>query len=166
MNKEWAVKKKRELDDFLQSLPEAVDAQRLLDRFGEEWLDSVLHSCPEGDGGVPPVPLLAQGAVVHFPPIPKLAQGAVLPANRPFLAVVGDQKHGTNVEAPLGVIQEAVALELTNLVQSNLAGHEATVAVLRQILEAVLGIEIGDEVIGRAVGRYNAAMAVMRGGRD
>lgn len=104
--------------------------------------------------------------LVHVPQIPKLAQGAVLPANRPFLAVVGDQRKGTNVEAPLGVIQEAVALELAGLVQSNLAGHEATVAVLRQILEAVLGIDIGDDVIGRAAGRYNAAMAVMRGGRS
>lgn len=104
--------------------------------------------------------------LIHVPQIPKLAQGAVLPANRPFLAVVGDQRQGTNVEAPLGVIQEAVALELAGLVQSNLAGHEATVAVLRQILEAVLGIDIGDDVIGRAAGRYNAAMAVMRGGRS
>ena len=41
--------------------------------------------------------------------IPKLAQGAVLPANKPFLAMVGDQKHGTNVEAPLATIQEALA---------------------------------------------------------
>jgi len=43
------------------------------------------------------------------PQIPLLAQGAVLPANRPFLAMVGDQKHGTNVEAPLATIQEALA---------------------------------------------------------
>ena len=32
-----------------------------------------------------------------------------MPANRPFLAVVGDQKHGTNVEAPLATIQDALA---------------------------------------------------------
>ena len=35
---------------------------------------------------------------------------AVLPANKPFLAMAGDQKHGTNIEAPLSTIQEAVAL--------------------------------------------------------
>lgn len=40
--------------------------------------------------------------------IPKLATGAVLPANKPFMAVVGDQKHGTNVEAPLDTIKQAV----------------------------------------------------------
>lgn len=42
------------------------------------------------------------------PLIPKLAQGAVLPPNKPFLAMVGDQKNGTNIEAPLTTIEEAV----------------------------------------------------------
>ncbi len=46
---------------------------------------------------------------VSAPKIPMLAQGAVLPANRPFLAVVGDQKNGTNIEAPLETIKQAVA---------------------------------------------------------
>ena len=41
-------------------------------------------------------------------PIPKLATGAVIPANREFLAILGDQKHGTNIEAPLSTIEEAV----------------------------------------------------------
>ena len=98
------------------------------------------------------------------PQIPYLAKGAVLPPNQPFLAVVGDQKHGTNVEAPLETIQEAVAIVMEDMIQSNIAGHEATVAVLREILEAVLGIHIGDDVIGQAVARYNAKMAVIRGG--
>lgn len=40
--------------------------------------------------------------------IPALARGAVLPANRPFLAIVGDQTSGTNVEAPLSTIKQAV----------------------------------------------------------
>ncbi len=96
--------------------------------------------------------------------VPALARGAVLPPNKPFMAVVGDQRHGTNIEAPLDTIREAVALELADLVASNMAGHEATVEVLKEILEAVLGIHIGDEVIGRAVARYNAKMATIRGG--
>lgn len=41
--------------------------------------------------------------------IPRLAQGAVIPPNREFLAVLGDQKHGTNIEAPLDTIKQAVA---------------------------------------------------------
>lgn len=40
-------------------------------------------------------------------PIPKLATGTVIPANKEFLAVLGDQKHGTNVEAPLDTIKQA-----------------------------------------------------------
>jgi hypothetical protein len=101
---------------------------------------------------------------VSFPQIPYLAQGAVLPANKPFLAMVGDQKHGTNVEAPLATIQEAVALVMDEYAASNLAGQEAILEVLREILEAVLGIEIGDDVLGQAVARYNRKMAVVRGG--
>lgn len=40
--------------------------------------------------------------------LPRLAKGAVIPANREFLAVLGDQKSGTNIEAPLSTIEEAV----------------------------------------------------------
>ena len=101
---------------------------------------------------------------VSFPKIPYLAKGAVLPANKPFMAMVGDQKHGTNIEAPLATIQEAVAMVMDQYAASNLAGQEAIVEVLREILEAILGIEIGDDVIGQAVARYNRKMAVVRGG--
>lgn len=47
--------------------------------------------------------------------IPRLAQGAVIPPNREFLAVLGDQKNGTNVEAPLETIQQAVAQTFANM---------------------------------------------------
>lgn len=96
--------------------------------------------------------------------IPYLAQGAVLPANKPFLAVVGDQKHGTNVEAPLATIQEAVALVMQDQFSGMMAGFEASVGVQKQILQAVLGIEIGDSTIGQAAARYNRKMAVIQGG--
>ena len=42
------------------------------------------------------------------PKIPYLATGAVIPPNAPFLAMLGDQKHGTNIEAPLDTIKQAV----------------------------------------------------------
>lgn len=44
----------------------------------------------------------------NFGRIPYLATGAVIPPNAPFMAVLGDQKRGTNVEAPLSTIEEAV----------------------------------------------------------
>ena len=53
---------------------------------------------------------------------------------------------------------------IEDIIQSNIAGHEATVAVLREILEAILGIEIDGEIISKAVERYNRKMAVVRGG--
>ena len=45
------------------------------------------------------------------PTIPKLAQGAVIPANRSFLAVLGDQNNGRNLEAPESLIREIVREE-------------------------------------------------------
>lgn len=101
---------------------------------------------------------------VTAPQIPYLAQGAVLPANKPFMAVVGDQRHGTNIEAPLTTIQEAVALVMQDQTAALLAGFEASVGVQRQILEAVLGIHIGDETIAAAAQRYSRKMAVLTGG--
>lgn len=105
------------------------------------------------------------GYALNTASVPFLAKGTVIPPNAPFMAVLGDQRHGTNVEAPLSTIQEAVANVMGDTVASNMAGHEATVAVLREILQAVLCIEIGDSVIGAAAERYNEQMAIVRGGR-
>ncbi len=41
--------------------------------------------------------------------IPALARGAVIPPNREFLARLGDQRSGTNIEAPVSEIEAAVA---------------------------------------------------------
>lgn len=49
------------------------------------------------------------GFNVSLPKIPYLAQGAVIPPNREFLAVLGDQNTGTNIEAPLETIKQALA---------------------------------------------------------
>lgn len=72
--------------------------------------------------------------------IPKLATGAVIPANREFLAVLGDQRHGTNVEAPLATIEQAVA----NVIARTGVGGRT---------EAIL--EIDGEKFGRMVYKLN-----------
>lgn len=100
---------------------------------------------------------------VTTPQIPYLAQGAVLPANRPFLAVVGDQRHGTNVEAPLATIQEAVALVMGEQLSAMMAGFDATVNEIRHLHSTVSAIEVGDAVIGKAARRYAQKMAVLTG---
>ena len=64
-------------------------------------------------------------------PIPGLAKGKVIPPNRKFLAVLGDQTSGTNIEAPLATIKQAVREELTGYgglqtdVTVNFTGTEA-----------------------------------------
>ena len=101
---------------------------------------------------------------ITTPQIPALAQGAVIPPNREFLAVLGDQSHGTNIEAPLATIEQAVANVMEDLLGGQMAGFEAVTSVLREILEAVYGIEIGDEQIGRAMERYDSRRTRMTGG--
>lgn len=39
--------------------------------------------------------------------IPKLANGAVIAPNKPFLAMLGDQTSGTNIETPLSTMKQA-----------------------------------------------------------
>ncbi len=59
--------------------------------------------------------------------IPRLADGAVIRGGNPFMAVLGDQRHGqTNIEAPLATIEKAV----TNAMNKNGGmGGEITVKV-------------------------------------
>ncbi len=59
-------------------------------------------------GGKTFSPGLTKVSEVSLPriPIPALAQGAVLPPNKPFYAMLGDQKNGTNLEAPASLIEE------------------------------------------------------------
>lgn len=70
--------------------------------------------------------------------IPRLAQGAVIPPNREFLAVLGDQKHGTNIEAPLQTIVDAFNIALAQ--NGNVGGGNTEVV-----------LEIDGREFGRAV---------------
>lgn len=101
---------------------------------------------------------------IKVPQIPYLARGAVLPANKPFLAMVGDQRHGTNVEAPLATIQEAVRVELGATEAAIVSAAEALIERQERILAAIGAIEVGDTTIGQAANRYNREMAIIKGG--
>ena len=98
--------------------------------------------------------------------IPYLASGAVIPPNAPFLAMLGDQRHGTNIEAPLSTIQEAVAQVIGDLIPSSMAGFEAVVAELQATRNAIEDIQIGDTTIGRAAARYDRRQNLIRGGSN
>lgn len=71
--------------------------------------------------------------------IPRLAQGAVIPANREFLAVLGDQKHGTNIEAPADLIRQIVREEIGN---SSRTGAHITI-----VLDSVDGKKLFDAFV-------------------
>lgn len=91
--------------------------------------------------------------------IPRLAQGAVIPPNREFMAVLGDQSHGTNVEAPLDIIKQAVAEVLAN------NGNAEVIQLLQQLIAVVERKEltIGDKEIAKANARYNNQQARIKG---
>ena len=97
-------------------------------------------------------------------PVPALAAGAVIPPNRQFLALLGDQRHGTNVEAPLATIQQAVAAVMADWQEGQMAGFERLAALLGDILQAVYGIELTDEMVGRAARRWTQKQNLLTGG--
>lgn len=105
-----------------------------------------------------------QFANIQMPSIPRLAKGAVLPANKPFLAVVGDQKRGTNIEAPLETIQQAVEMTLADRLEGMMAGFNAVTSRQEQILDAIYGLDVSDGAIAGAVARYERTMALATGG--
>ena len=71
--------------------------------------------------------------------IPRLATGAVIPPNREFLAVLGDQKQGTNIEAPAAAIEAAVARGMAQY------GGGNQTAILK----------IGEQELGRIIFKLN-----------
>lgn len=70
-------------------------------------------------------------------PVPALAQGAVIPPNRKFLALLGDQGAGTNVEAPLSTIRQAMAEVLSGWNSSG-DGQPINVYIGEELLDSVI----------------------------
>lgn len=78
---------------------------------GLNWLITKINSIsikvPDwvpGVGGKGWSPHIGQMSSIN---LPRLATGAVIPPNKEFLAVLGDQKSGTNIETPLATMVEA-----------------------------------------------------------
>lgn len=101
-----------------------------------------------GETVVNPTAYAAPTAYSLGPDVPMLAKGAVIPPNRKFLAVLGDQTSGRNLEAPEDLIRQ--------IVREEAGGDSGRVAqLLEMLIEVVEGIEVGDETIGRAAARYS-----------
>lgn len=82
---------------------------------GLNWLidkiNSITFSVPEWVPGVGGKSFSPNLAPVGEWSIPQLAKGAVIPPNREFMAVLGDQTNGRNLEAPEGLIRQIVREE-------------------------------------------------------
>ena len=83
--------------------------------------------------------------------IPKLAEGAVIPPNKEFIAMLGDQKSGTNIEAPLETIKDAV-----RDVVGNGNFDEEVVELLQELINVVSAknLTISKRDIGKAAVEY------------
>lgn len=92
--------------------------------------------------------------------IPRLAQGGVIPPNNEFMAILGDQRSGTNIEAPLDTIKQAVAEELAEYIDAMMTGFQAVVDAVN---DKDFDVTIGDNIIGKAAERYNKRQAFVRG---
>jgi hypothetical protein len=87
--------------------------------------------------------------------IPYLASGAVIPPNREFLAVLGDQTRGNNIETPEALLRKIVKEE---------GGSNMSDAILRDILDAIRAghvIAVDNVVLGKVMQKtyYNTARA-------
>lgn len=92
--------------------------------------------------------------LLNIPSIPMLAKGAVLPANKPFLSVVGDQKNGTNIEAPLETIKQAVAEVMAGYDSGDtVIRFEGDLAQLARVLKPVIDKE--NKRVGGSLARGN-----------
>lgn len=94
------------------------------------------------------VPLLGGKSFgINIPPVsyvqlPRLAQGAVIPPNREFLAVLGDQKSGTNIETPLATMVQAFKQAMNET--GGMGGRQITVVM-----------QLDHRELGRAVYNLN-----------
>lgn len=73
-------------------------------------------------------------STIDIPSIPHLAKGGVIPPNKEFLAVLGDQKQGTNIEAPLETIKEGLRQVMGETSQNSGGNYEFIAQINRRTL--------------------------------
>lgn len=99
---------------------------------------------------------------VTAPQIPYLASGGVI--RQPTLAMMGEYA-GASSDPEIAAPQSAIAQAVSD---ANGDVVDAVLTAAQQIIDAIRenggGVVIGDEVIGRAVRRYNSRQAVITGG--
>lgn len=95
-----------------------------------------------GGGGLSGRQILDSMPSISNYSVPRLAQGTVIPPNREFLAVLGDQKHGTNIETPLNTMVQAFKQAMSDMGY----GGEQTVI-----------LQVDKDQLGKVIYRLNKA---------
>lgn len=82
-----------------------------------ESIDSVIKKIKSsfGDESVTGAIGGLSGIVTNSVNVPMLATGAVIPPNAPFMAMLGDQKNGTNIETPESLLRQIVREEMSGI---------------------------------------------------
>lgn len=124
----WQDLGKNIIDGLLNGLKSAFESVK-------SWASNAMRSIKNaftGGGNV-------RTPAINSASVPRLATGAVIPPNREFLAVLGDQKQGNNIEAPESAIEAAVARGMAQY------GGGNQTAILK----------IGEQELGRIIFKLN-----------
>ena len=87
---------------------------------------------------------------VVLPSIPRLAKGMVIPANSEFLAVLGDQKYGRNIETPESLLRDILREE-------GFSGKEIVI---------INKLYLDGKEVAEIVNRQNGKLSFVKNGRN
>lgn len=142
----WANLGKNILDGFVNGIKSKIDSvlnivsnvtSKVTGAFG--GASKSIRNAASGGGSIGTRSSARAMPSINPARIPHLATGAVIPPNRQFLAVLGDQKQGNNIEAPESAIEAAVARGIAN------SGLGSQTAIL----------QIGEQEFGRLIYSLN-----------
>lgn len=136
-------------DGFVKTFQNAIETVRNHINKFIGWLNDHLKFSWD-DFYIGGIKLFSGGSIrlVNIPEIPRLAQGAVIPPNREFMAILGDQRRGVNIETPLDTMIQAFKTALSEMGGAGGTGDtkvyvefSGTLAKLGQLLEPVIRVE-------------------------
>jgi hypothetical protein len=97
----------------------------------QEGVNSAINAINSTLIGTPGFRMLSN---VYFHDVPHLAKGAVIPPNSQFLAVLGDQRSGRNIEAPEELIRQIVREETEGITKDVNVNFTGTMGELIRVL--------------------------------
>lgn len=150
----WADLGKGMIEGLLNGLKNAFNAVANWVNDKVSWIGNMFGGAARSSSSIKnsgPIKRESRMAIENMPKvsannIPALARGAVIPPNREFMAVLGDQKRGYNLEAPEGLIRK--------IVREEAGGNGDYSALLEAILAAIKAghiIMVDRRVLGQTV---------------